>query len=238
MAKRVQKEHETRRNELLDIAQGLFVQSGYEATPVSAILDAAGVAKGTFYHYFKSKEDLLDALVERMIARIIASMHAAAGMEGLDAAEKLKEYFRASSQWKAKNREALMALVKPLYSNENLLLRHKMNRRTLELAVPDLTAILEQGVREGTFNTKDPREAAETILGLGFAFRETNAELVLSLVDHPESWDTLLAKMAFYQDAVERLIGAPAGSLEWIDEESLATFRPAGAKWVKTATTS
>jgi AcrR family transcriptional regulator len=238
MAKRVQKGHEARRNELLDVAQGLFIQNGYEATPVSAILDAAGVAKGTFYHYFRSKEDLLDALVERIIGLIIVGMRAAIDPEGIDALEKLKIYFRASSQWKAKNREALMAVVKPLYSNENLLLRHKMNRRTMELALPDLTAIIEQGVREGAFNTTDPEEAAETIFGMGFALRETHAELFLSLEDHPENWATLLRKLEFYQDAMERLLGAPAGSLEWIDEESMAMFRPEGAKWVKTAKTS
>ncbi len=222
----------------MDIAQGLFIRNGYEATPVSAILAAAGVAKGTFYHYFKSKEDLLDALVERMIGLIITGMRAATDLEGLDALEKLKVYFRASFQWKAQNREALMAVVKPLYSNDNLLLRHKMNRRTLEMALPDLTAIIEQGVREGTFNTRDAREAAGTILGLGFALRETNAELFLHMADHPEGWDTLLRKMEFYQDAVERLIGAPEGSLEWIDEDALALFRPEGAKWVRTAKTS
>ncbi|MCP5111061.1 MAG: TetR/AcrR family transcriptional regulator, partial [bacterium] len=228
--KRVQKEHHTRRTELLDIAQGLFVQNGYDSTPVSAILEAAGVAKGTFYHYFRSKEDLLDALVERMIELILTSMHASINAEGLDGIEKLKAYFRASSQWKANNREALMAVVKPLYSNENLLLRHKMNRRTLEAAVPDLTAIIEQGVREGAFNTKDPLEAAEAILGMGFALRETHAELFLGMEDHPENWDALLKKLDFYQDAVERLLGAPQGSIEWMDEKLMERFRPERVK--------
>lgn len=230
MAARVQKEYQKRRNELLDIAQALFVKNGYDATPVSAILDAAGVAKGTFYHYFKSKEDLLDALVERMIELIVTGMRGSIHAEGLGAVERLKEYFRASSRWKARNREALMAIVRPLYSNENLLLRYKMNSRTLEATVPDLAAIIEQGVREGVFNTKDPREAAETVLGLGFAIRETHAGLFLTLDEHPENWEILLKKLDFYQDAVERLLGAPEGSIDWMDKESLELFRPEGAK--------
>ena len=67
---RIVKEHEERKNELLDAAQALFYQNGYETTSVAKIIDSVGIAKGTFYHYFKSKTDLLDQIVERQIRTI------------------------------------------------------------------------------------------------------------------------------------------------------------------------
>ena len=67
---RVVKAHEVRRRELLETAQALFYEKGYENTSVADIIDTVGIAKGTFYHYFKSKEALLDEIV-RWQTRII-----------------------------------------------------------------------------------------------------------------------------------------------------------------------
>lgn len=69
------KEREVRRKEILDTAEGFFSEKGYEATSVQDLIDAIGTAKGTFYHYFQSKEDLLDAnaMVERMLGNTVQS---------------------------------------------------------------------------------------------------------------------------------------------------------------------
>jgi AcrR family transcriptional regulator len=64
---RIVKEPEERKSEILDAAEKLFAAKGYEAATVNYILDAVKIAKGTFYYYFKSKEDVLDALIERRI---------------------------------------------------------------------------------------------------------------------------------------------------------------------------
>lgn len=58
-----------RRKDFLDAAQDLFLREGYEATSVEQITQAAGIAKGTFYLYFGSKEELLLALRNRFMER-------------------------------------------------------------------------------------------------------------------------------------------------------------------------
>lgn len=60
-----------RRCALVESAGALFVSKGVEATTVDDIAEAAGVAKGTFYHYFRSKSDLLDALRDRFTAELM-----------------------------------------------------------------------------------------------------------------------------------------------------------------------
>ena len=63
---RISKKHDIRLNEILDISENLFATKGYEKTTVNDILDGVGIGKGTFYHYFKSKAEVMDAVIMRM----------------------------------------------------------------------------------------------------------------------------------------------------------------------------
>ena len=69
---RTVKEHDARKNEIIDTAAALFTDKGYDQCSINDILNSIGIAKGTFYHYFKSKEDVLDAegMPVRMVDRI------------------------------------------------------------------------------------------------------------------------------------------------------------------------
>lgn len=62
---RVVKDPEERKAELLDAAEALFIEKGFEQTLVSDIVKKLGVAQGTFYYYFKSKDEMLIAILER-----------------------------------------------------------------------------------------------------------------------------------------------------------------------------
>ncbi len=66
---RVVKDYTVRRNEILDVAQRLMVTTGYEQMTIQDILDGLGISKGAFYHYFSSKQELLEAIIERMLER-------------------------------------------------------------------------------------------------------------------------------------------------------------------------
>ena len=226
MAKRVLKEHDVRKNELLDAAQLLFVERGYDATPVSAIIEAVGVAKGTFYHYFRSKEDLLDAQVARITEIIFSQVSdaMAAGKQG--ALEKLRIFFAASSKWKVANRDALMAVMRPIYAEETSMLRQKMMRRVSEIGVPILEAVIWQGVEEGSMKTPFPREVAEMLLFTSYALGNENFRLLEGMEDHPENWDLIMRRVKAYEWTSERMLGLPEGALQILDEPSIKGFRP------------
>jgi AcrR family transcriptional regulator len=53
---------------LIDVATELFATNGYEATAISAVLDAAGVSRGALYHHFESKEALFEAVLQSVEA--------------------------------------------------------------------------------------------------------------------------------------------------------------------------
>jgi AcrR family transcriptional regulator len=63
---RIVKSAEERKNEILDVAAALFAEKGYDNASTNDIIEKIGIARGTLYHHFGSKEEILDALVDRM----------------------------------------------------------------------------------------------------------------------------------------------------------------------------
>lgn len=80
MSKRLHQGNATR-DRLLDVATKLFVERGYDDTPVPAVLEAAGVSRGALYHHFESKEELFAAVLERVESDLVEQVRAAAGPE-------------------------------------------------------------------------------------------------------------------------------------------------------------
>lgn len=69
---KVSKEYNERRKEIVDAARRLFSTKGYNKCTINDILDAVGIAKGTFYYYFSSKEEVLDAIINRVAEIVVA----------------------------------------------------------------------------------------------------------------------------------------------------------------------
>ena len=88
--RRVLKAPAVRRAELIDCAQCLFLTRGYEATTINDVINATGVSKGAFYHHFRAKEDLLEAIARRFAGDCVdfcEALHADAGPGRPSAAE-------------------------------------------------------------------------------------------------------------------------------------------------------
>jgi AcrR family transcriptional regulator len=81
MSKRVARGQATR-EQLIDVATGLFAARGYEDTSIEEVLTAAGVSRGALYHHFPGKDALFEAVVETLEARIMAELTAVAGDAG------------------------------------------------------------------------------------------------------------------------------------------------------------
>ncbi len=93
---RISKDYDERRTELLDAAQALFYDQGYESTTVDAIINKVGVAKGTFYYYFDSKVALLNALADRLSAAGLEQIRGIVELDDMDALAKLNKVFELS----------------------------------------------------------------------------------------------------------------------------------------------
>jgi len=208
------KKHEIRKQEILDAAQSLFFQKGYENTTIQDIIDKLGIAKGTFYHYFDSKAKMLDALTERTTDDVSAQFRTIIESEQ-NAIEKLNGMFRAGAAFKMANIEVFLVILKVLYRDENIIMRTWMFRRIAERIGPFFALVIRQGIKQGLFNTPDPDEIGEILIKIGQSLNERICELILDRSKTPEQLCTIIErKTRLFETVMERILGAPEGSIE------------------------
>lgn len=189
---------EERRIQLLDIAQKLFLEQGYEKTSVSEIVRTAGLSQGAFYYYFKSKMEILIALVDRILGgELQKTFDELVERDDMDTIEKIHELNRKLTDQAHRSRE----FVGFLHEERNAHLHLKIEQKMFPLVVPPLTRLIEQGVAEGIFNTLYPREAAVALLGAAQTLNKISTE--------PEELGRLIE---FAIDLAERILGARPGT--------------------------
>lgn len=221
---RIVKEYDKRFTEFLDASQGLFYSKGYEHTSVQEIINAVGVAKGTFYHYFDSKAELLDALVKRSYEQIMATLEPMVSNESLNALEKFERLFAEINNWKVANVELMLDVLHMFYQDKNALLRTKMKAEATAMVAPLLASIIRQGQAEDTFDVDDPDEAAEIVIKMAGALSEAIASLLLDDKQNGDVINSIKRKLVAYERGIERVLGAPADSIHLVDPATLSVW--------------
>lgn len=221
---RTVKSPDERRSELVAAAQTLFFTKGYESTAVSDIVKAIGVAKGTFYYYFDSKLEILEAIVGEMSEQAVAVMHMTVIDESLTALEKWQRAFQTTAAWKTDRKEELLALLRVMNSHENIVMQHKLVKMQTQMALPEVAKIIEQGVAEGVFDTEFVMESAEIAFSIMQCVSDLFTELVLNPDDHPNRLTVAERKLTAIQMAVERVLGAEEGSLPLVNRDVLVAW--------------
>lgn len=222
-----EEEYAVKRNEILDAAYRLVLTKGYLQMTIHDVQSALGISKGAFYHYFDSKQALLAGLIDRIRQEAEAVVLPIVEDPHLSAIEKLQGYFSVAQQWKSGRKAYLLQVLRMWYDDDNAVLRQKVNSTTIKGFSVLFTRIIQQGVEEGVFNTPFPDQAAGMVVALFQAFGETFAQAMLEQYANglppPRNGaaHNLPATVAAYNQAVERILGAPPGSLHLIDPETL-----------------
>ena len=149
-------------NLILDVAFRLFIEKGYEHTSIQDIIDnLGGLSKGAIYHHFKSKEDILVAVTDRMTSesnRMLAAIRDRSDLSGI---EKLKTIFSESISRPVQN--DIFTVAPDFHNNPKLLF--SLLHDTIENAAPNyILPIIRQGVSDGSIKTDYPEQLAELIL--------------------------------------------------------------------------
>lgn len=155
---RIVKDADERKNEILDVSEKLFAQKGFDGTSISDIIEIVGVARGTVYYHFKSKEDIMNALIERLIIRLLATAREIAADKSMPVFERL---FKTLMSLNATDGAAL---TDHMHKPQNALMHQKSKQALLEGIPPILTEIVEDGIKENLFNTPYPYESVEMII--------------------------------------------------------------------------
>lgn len=222
-----EQEYARKRDEILDAAMGIIFSKGYERMTIKDIIAALRISSGAFYHYFDSKPALVEAFIERIgrvseqpLLPIISDPH-------LSAPEKLRGYFATFDQLRRVNMADVVEMSRFWYADANALVRQKVEEAVVEQRAPLLARIVRQGVEEGVWASAHPDQAGEVLMSLVKGMEDTFVRLLRSARkgdDGTECVEAILATHVAYMDAIERYLGAPSGSLQRADVESVRAW--------------
>ncbi len=191
---------------------------------IQGILDEARISKGAFYHYFDSKQDLLEALIDRMLDAGERLLIPIVEDSSLNALEKLQRYFVSAGRWKTAQKDFLMELMRVWYLDENAIVREKIFLEGIRRVTPLLTTIFRQGLEEGTMTTGHPAQVGEVVMCLVEGLGETFARYLLTMDGTTSNLEAIRCTINTYQEALERVLGAPEGSLTVVDDETMEAW--------------
>ena len=210
-----------RRDAFLDVAEQLMRSRGWEQVTVQDILLAAGASRGAFYHYFDSKEALLEAVIARMTDAGIAVIEPIATDPDLPAAAKLQRVFSTAGRWKTERSDLLLALLRSWYSDENDLVRLRIARAGSARLTPVLAGIVRQGTAEGAFSATSADHAAAILMAQLNRSSHPIGPLVHDRQDGRVTYEEVERFIAAYDEAIERILGLRPGSFVLVDTPAL-----------------
>jgi AcrR family transcriptional regulator len=212
---RISKDPDTRRRELIDTAETLFLKKGYNETTISDIVKTAGVAQGTFYYYFKTKDEVLDAIADNYLLEMSHLAEKVAGREDLNAVEKML-VLGAGFTGVVKPKKGILV---SLHEDRNAQLHVKIEKKIMAYMLKPYKIIVEQGIQEGFFHTDYPEEAILSIITATQVILDTPEE-VAEVVEKPiapgqKGWTKQMEKnIEALFDISERLLGAKKGTFK------------------------
>ena len=168
-----------RREQIIDVATGLFRQKGYHATSLDDIADAIGFTKPAIYYYFKSKDDILFAIIDDIVDQGLRRIQAVASREA-SATERMHDLLVENTRVILENLNA-----NTVFYNERGLLSAE-HERDIRAREREYTKIVEdlyvEGVENGEFIDVDPHIATSTLLGASiWSYRWFDPEGELSI---------------------------------------------------------
>lgn len=190
----------------MDAAWRLFNAKGYEHTAINDILQQVGIAKGTFYYYFKSKDEILDAVIERGVNEQISGYRNIVDDSSINAIEKIKRILIADNKMHKHNSE----ILDYLHKKENIVMQQKSLVLSIKKMSPLFSDVIIQRVKENLFSTEYPLEITEFILtGMSFLFDPSI---------FPWSKEEYITRMKALQEVMETTLRAQKGSFSFLND--------------------
>lgn len=196
------KEGEVRKREILVAARELFVNKGYDQTSVSDILKIVDIAKGTFYYYFASKEEVLEAIILDIVEEGARRAEEILKDKSLPLAKRIMLAIMAQ----APEFEGSDEIKEELHKVENAKLERLYLRAMLKRMTPVLQVPFSEGIEQGKFHMTYPEECIESILLLGHMMFDCDV-FEWEMVSYPRKIQAFLCN-------VEKLLGTKEGELK------------------------
>lgn len=198
---RVTKNPQERMTEFMNIAEKLFVEHGYQHTMVSDIVKQAKVAQGTFYYYFKTKEDILEALIGRMLQEKLTEIKDILALRYYSSSQKLTIMFQELCGATIDDKRYM--LIENLFQDKTFQLFDRLKRKYTQVLFMVVLDMIRQGIEEDSLNVTYPEEVTHAILQVFYTVFES------FLSNEREQYSR---RVAVFQKVVEYLLDFEPGS--------------------------
>ncbi|MDF2700194.1 MAG: TetR family transcriptional regulator [Haloplasmataceae bacterium] len=157
--KRITKDPQERRKEIMEMANQLFKKNGFELTSINQIVESLSIAKGTFYHYFKSKEEILIAIIDESMEKYIQNIKMFIDNDSYDAVSKLNYVFKMIF-FSQKEPDAIIFVE----DNKDAIVHQKLDEKFYEKIYPIFLSIITKGIKETTFKITYPEDITQILM--------------------------------------------------------------------------
>ena len=138
------------KNEIMDLAEELFTLKGYDNTTISKIIKKVGVARGIIYYHFKSKENIMNALIKRQTSKLLTESELIANDKNIPVLKRMIKTLMSMNTYKD---NPVNPITEALHKPQNALMYQKIEETILKKVPPILLEITKDGINKGIFNT-------------------------------------------------------------------------------------
>ncbi len=204
---RITKDAEERRNEILDIAEKMFLEKGFENTSTVDIATSINIAKGTLYYHFKTKNEIMNAIIDRRVAHVIEELNGIAENKSVNFLDRIVTVFKMAKFSDINNEQNLIYL----HNAENNFMHQKMQNAMVEAFLPILIKLSEEGKKEGVINCPYLHQSIEMLLVYGNLIFDNDR---LNKMSNEEIMENINAFIYH----IEVLLGTPRGTFSILKE--------------------
>ncbi|MCG6931674.1 MAG: TetR/AcrR family transcriptional regulator [Desulfofustis sp.] len=203
---RVVKKPDERRADIIAAAGQLFLSKGYDSATMKDVMDHLHIAKGTIYHYFKSKEELLEAVITSVAEAELLRRKALVDSIDGSALERLEQLIAAGADRSREDDHE--ALLEDLHKPANAGMHIRLLAKVVTMQAPIYAALFEQGCEEGIFTVARPLECAEFLL--------SGIQFLTDMGIYGWTPEQLERRWQAFPQLIESQLKAPQGSFSFL----------------------
>ena len=215
------KKGELRKEAIIRTAEKLFFEKGYEETSIQDILDALSISKGGFYHYFESKNALLEEISRQKCAANIEHIRMELFSGKMNSVQKANLLLSAIFPFGRESAEYNALTFKVSYIDGDVHFRDQTRQFMLDALCPLLDDTISLGISDESFFVRYPGHASRILLMLGYDACEEACRMLADDAENPDIIIDMMDLLYAYREAVEVILGAQHGSIQLFNVEQI-----------------
>ena len=220
------KKGDLRRDSILKAGERLFFEKGYEETSIQDILNALSISKGGFYHYFDSKQALLEEICRQQAVQRIERLSMDVALGKLSPVQKMNMVLAEVNLFSGADARLNALMLKIGYIDGDVNFKEHIRTFMLEQLNRMMGEVIREGMADGSMFTRNPAQLGKMLLMLAYDVNDEACRILCADPENPDCIILIVDLLDSYRNAVETLSGAKFGSVELFNlEQLLNSFR-------------